>query len=195
MMNGQQWIDRSTEIINANYMRFYGAAGATVNDDNATRAAKVGLTAGTINTAYMLDPRWAQPGHPGLTFWDWQDVIERNGLMQNHEVSASGGNEQIKYFISGNFADQNGYIVNLGYKTYSARANVEFTASKKLKFGLNLAPSYSITQDPGVEGKDAIFHQALSMSPVQEDSVGNLPNIGKMHSMPGVTVPMRLLAN
>ncbi|MEN9684504.1 MAG: hypothetical protein RLZZ28_290 [Bacteroidota bacterium] len=179
MLNGQQWIDRAIEIIDANYMRFYGAAGATTADNNATRAAKVGLAPGAISTAYMYDPRWVQPGHPGLSFWDWQDVIERKGLMQNHEISASGGTEAIKYFISGNYADQNGYVVNLGYKSYSARANVEFTASRKLKFGLNIAPTYSVTQDPGVEGKDNIFHQALSMSPVQEDSVGALPNIGK----------------
>ena len=54
---------------------------------------------------------------------------------------------------------------------------------KNLKFGLNVAPSFSITQDPGVEGKDNIFHQALSMSPVQEDTLGLFPNIGKKWSV------------
>jgi TonB-linked SusC/RagA family outer membrane protein len=49
---------------------------------------------------------------------------------------------------------------------------VEINASKRLKFGLNIAPSYSITEDPGVDGKDAIFHQALSLAPVQEDTMG-----------------------
>lgn len=45
--------------------------------------------------------------------------------------------------------------------------------------GINVAPTYSIAQDPGVEGKDQIFHQALSLAPVQEDSVGLFPNTGK----------------
>ncbi len=176
MMNGDQWIEHATEIINAQYVAKYGGAGATVNDDQATRLAKNG---GVFDANYILDPRWKMPGHPGLAYINWQDVIERKGQMQNYEISVSGGTEAVKYFMSGNFANQDGFIVNLGYKAYSMRANLEINASKKLKFGLNVAPTYSITQDPGVDGKDALFHQALSLAPVQEDTMGNLPNIGK----------------
>ena len=179
MLNGQQWIDRATEMINAAYVLKYGSAGATAGDDPATRAALIGLTPGQVNVAYMIDPRWATAGHPGLEFEDWQKVIERNGLMQNGEISASGGTDAVKYFISGNYAKQDGFIKGVDYKAYSARANVDITASRNLRFGIAVAPSYSITNDPGVEGKDNIFHQALSMSPVQEDTVGLFPNIGK----------------
>ncbi len=177
MLNGDQWIDRATEMINAAYVLKY--PGATANDDAATRRAKIGLNGTQVNTAYMLDPRWSQPGHPGLAYHDWQDEIERKGQVQNYELSASGGSDMVRYYIAGNYGNQDGFIKGVGYKQYSARANVEVNLSKTLKFGLNLAPSYSITQDPGVEGKDNIFHQALSMTPVQEDTVGNLPNIAK----------------
>ncbi|WP_448700236.1 SusC/RagA family TonB-linked outer membrane protein [Mucilaginibacter sp. AW1-3] len=184
MLNGDQWIDRATEIINATYVAKAGIYGATANDDANTRRAKLTLAgvplSGTqVNVAYMLDPRWSTPGHPGLQYVDWQDAIERKGYMQNSEISASGGTDNVNYFVSGNYANQNGFVTGLGYKQYSGRANVEINASKKLKFGLNLAPTYSVTQDPGVEGKDNIFHQALSMSPVQEDTVGYMANIGK----------------
>jgi TonB-linked SusC/RagA family outer membrane protein len=81
--------------------------------------------------------------------------------------------------MSGNYANQDGFIIGLGYKAYSLRANLELNVSKRLKFGLNVAPTYSITQDPGVDGKDALFHQALSFAPVQEDTMGLLSNIGK----------------
>ncbi len=175
MMDGQQWIDHATEIINAQYVLTYSASGATVNDDYATRLAKVG----SLNANFIADPRWAQPGHPGLRFIDWQDEIERKGQMQNYEISASGGTEAVKYFISGNYANQDGFVVSLGYKAYSMRANVELNLSKKIKFGMNVAPTFSITQDPGVDGKDAIFHQSLSLAPVQEDTMGLFPNTGK----------------
>jgi len=174
MMDGQEWIDHATEIINAQYVAKYGAAGATANDDRATRLAR--LPGGIVDPNYILDPRWAMPGHPGLRFIDWQDEIERKGQMQNYEVSASGGTDAVKYFISGNYANQESFIIHIGYKTYSLRANAEINASKRLKFGLNVAPSYSITEDPGVDGKDAIFHQALSLAPVQEDTMGVYPN-------------------
>lgn len=184
MLDGDQWIDRASEIINATYVAKAGSFGATANDDAATRRAKLTLAgvplSGTqISAGYMLDPRWSIPGHPGLEYEDWQNVIERKGLMSTGEISASGATDNVNYFVSGNYTNQDGFVIGLGYKQYSARANVELSLSKKLKFGLNLAPSYSITQDPGVEGKDGIFHQALSMSPVQEDTVGVYPNIGK----------------
>lgn len=172
MLNGPQWIDRATEMINAAYVQQYGSKGATANDNAATRTAIVGA----FNSNYFLDPRWSEPGYPGLQFVDWQHAIEQNGVMQNQELSASGGNDNVKYFVSGNYADQDGFIKDVGYKSYSARANVEVTASKSLKLGINIAPTYSISEDPGVEGKDNIFHQAISYTPVQEVSSGLYPN-------------------
>lgn len=184
MLNGDEWIARATEIINDTYVAKAGAFGATAADDDATRRIKltqagVPLSGNQISTIYMLDPRWAIPGHPGLTDHDWQDVIEQKGLMQNSEITASGGNDFATYYVSGAYQNQDGIIKDLGYKQYSARANVDINLSKKLKVGLNLAPTYSITNDPGVEGKDNIFHQALSLTPLQEDSVGLYPNVGK----------------
>jgi TonB-dependent starch-binding outer membrane protein SusC len=176
MMNGQEWVDQATEVINAQYVAKYGSVGATANDDRATRLAKNG---GAFDANYILDPRWTMPGHPGLEYIDWQDIIERKGQMQNYEISASGGTDAVKYFLSGNYGNQDGFVTGVGYKTYSLRANVEINASKRLKFGLNLAPTFSVTQDPGVDGKDAIFHQALSLAPVQEDTMGFFPNTGK----------------
>ena len=176
MMNGDEWIEQATEVINAQYVTKYGSVGATAADDRATRLARNG---GAFDANYILDPRWTMPGHPGLRYIDWQDVIERKGQTQNYEISVSGGNDAIKYFMSGNFANQDGFIIGLGYKAYSLRANLEINASKNLKFGVNIAPTFSITQDPAVDGQNNIFHQALSLAPVQEDTMDFLPNIGK----------------
>lgn len=178
MLNANEWIDRFTEMVNARYVAEYGTKGATANDDNVRRRQVLGLAAGAYNTAYMPDERWTKPGHPGLRFIDWQNETFRKGLTQNHQISASGGTDVVRYYISGNMARQEGMVKHTDYTSYSARANVEVNASKKLRFGLNISPTYSITNDPGVEGKDNIFHQILSMSPVQEDTMGLFPNVG-----------------
>jgi TonB-linked SusC/RagA family outer membrane protein len=207
MLDGQGWIDRATEIINGNYLRDYGSKGALITDNTATRTAKVG----SFSANYFLDPRWTMEGHQGLDFINWQDQIFRTGQMQNHEISASGGNDIVKYFVSGNFANQDGFVKNQGYKTYSARANVEVNATKNLKIGINIAPTYSIVQDPGVEGKDNIYHQSLSMSPVQESSGGVYANtfnnaqyvwsnttnsvLGKLENIVGETKRFRTIAS
>ncbi|THU36055.1 TonB-dependent receptor [Niastella caeni] len=178
MLRSEEWIDRFTEMVNARYVADYGAAGATVNDNNDVRRQKLGLGPTAYNTTYMTDERWALPDHKGLRFIDWQDEAFRRGLIQNHQVSASGGNEFVRYYISGNMARQEGMVINTDFTSYSSRANVEVNANKKLRFGLNISPTYSIINDPGVEGKDNILHQLLSMSPVQEDTMGLYPNIG-----------------
>lgn len=175
MMNGDQWIAQAVEVINAQYVVQYGSTGATANDDYATRLAKVG----SLNPNYISDPRWFMPGHPGLRYIDWQDEIERKGQIQNYEISASGGTDAVRYFISGNYGVNDAFIMNVGYKAYSLRANVDVNLSKKIKLGVSILPTYSITEDPGIDSKDAVFHQALSLAPVQEDTMGVFVNTGK----------------
>lgn len=176
MLSAEEWIDRSTEMINAQWVA--SGAGRTATQTNEERRIILGLPAGQVNTGYMTDDRWFQEGHPGLSFINWQDEIFRKGLTQNHQLSASGGTDAVKYFISGNYNRQEGMVIHTDYTSYAARANVEVNASRKLKFGVNIAPSYSINNDPGVEGKDNILHQAVSFTPVQEDSMGLMPNVG-----------------
>jgi hypothetical protein len=36
--------------------------------------------------------------------------LSKKGAMQNQAVSASGGNEFVNYFISGNYANQDGFV-------------------------------------------------------------------------------------
>ncbi len=172
MLDGEGWIDRATEIINGQYVAKYGSKGAQSTDDTATRTAIVG----SFNADYFLDPRWTEAGHPGLDFIDWQDQIFRTGQLQSHEITASGGNDIVKYFVSGNFSNTDGFVKGMGYKSYSARGNVEINAAKNLKVGINIAPTLSISEDPGVEGKDNIYHHALSLSPVQESTAGAYAN-------------------
>lgn len=173
MLNGEEWADRATEMINAAYVSAYGSRGATANDDRAKRISIIG----TDNVAYVPDPRWAMPGHPGLSYIDWQDQIFRKGLQQNYQLSASGGTNNVNYFFSVNNIRQEGIVVGTSNTMYSARANVEASLSQKLKVGINLSPSYSVLQDPGVEGKDVIYHLALGFTPIAEDTAGINTNV------------------
>src|SRR5688500_2590824 len=52
---------------------------------------------------------------------DWQDVIYRTAPMHNHELSISGGTDNLKYLVSGGYLDQDGILVNSGYKRFSLR--------------------------------------------------------------------------
>lgn len=177
MLSADEWVDRAKEIINAQWVA--SAAGRTATQTNEERRVILGLPVGSVNTGFMYDDRWDATGHPGLRYIDWQDEAFRKGLMQNHQLAATGGNEFVKYYVSGNYSKTEGMVIHTDYTFYSARANVEITPNKKFKFGLNINPTYSVNNDPGLDGKDNLVHQMVSMTPVQEDTMGLLPNIGK----------------
>jgi TonB-linked SusC/RagA family outer membrane protein len=170
MLDAEGWIDRSIDIINTNWIK--SGTGRTASQTTAQRQAVLGIS--TININFMIDDRWLMPGHPGLRYIDWQDEFFRKGAVQNYQLSASGGNDFVKYYVSGNYLDQDGITPGVTYKNYSARANIEVQASNKIKFGLNIAPTYSVINDPGVDGKDQESHIAASLAPVVEETAGLL---------------------
>jgi len=74
--------------------------------------------------------------------YDWQDQIFRTAPMQMHTLSLSGGSDQTKYAVSGSVYDQDGIIVNSGFKRYQGRFALDQTLSKKIKVGINTNYSY-----------------------------------------------------
>lgn len=69
---------------------------------------------------------------------DWQDVIYRTAISQNHQLSVSGGlNGKVDYFVSTGYLDEQGILKNSDYKRFSLRANVNTTISRYLRAGIN----------------------------------------------------------
>lgn len=78
--------------------------------------------------------------------YDWQDAVLRTGTTQNHSVSISGGDEKSQYFISANYLNQQGIVLNSGLKRFVARANYDRTLIPGLKVGINITGSQSTQQ-------------------------------------------------
>lgn len=189
-LSAEEWIDLASDVINHNYIRDHAAFGATTADNEATRLEVINQRRASLSQApiaaggagyynYALDDRWdpSHPQHDELMYIDWQDEIFRRGTVQNYNISASGGNESVNYFISGDMLDQVAHIVGVDYNRYSARANVEVTASDRVKFGINVAPTYSLANDGGAEGKDQQMHLTGTVIPVVEKSIGVDANV------------------
>ena len=82
-------------------------------------------------------------GMPGLTNTNWQDEIFRTAFVQNHNVTASGGNDKMNFFVSGGYFDQDGIVLGSKYNRMNFRINLNFDISKKWKAGFNIAPSFA----------------------------------------------------
>ena len=74
---------------------------------------------------------------------DWRDVIFRTGKTNSYDISASGGDEKTKFFISGGLFQQQGITIHTDFERYSARFNIDHRATEKLSLGINMTPSFS----------------------------------------------------
>ncbi len=122
---------------------------------------------------------------------DGLEGILQNGLQQNYFIAGSGGNENGKYRFSAGYLNQDGIVINTGFKKYNASisANLKFLDSKKLGLDFNLNSSQYI-QDGSLltSGNDAIIRTALRWNPT--DSLKNAD--GSVKVTPGNVNPIAL---
>jgi len=83
---------------------------------------------------------------------DWQDEIFQTGMQSNYQVSASGGSENSKFYITGNYFKQTGVVKNTGFDRFLVRANYDAKLSKRLKLSLTLAPNFTRTDTKPIQG-------------------------------------------
>lgn len=71
---------------------------------------------------------------------DWQDVIFRTAISQNHYVSFMSGSENTSYRASAGYSNQNGVMEGSGMKSTNARMNINHKAlNDKLKLNMNIS--------------------------------------------------------
>ena len=81
-------------------------------------------------------PEFQDPGLLGVGT-NWQDAIFRIAPMNQHQISAQGGTDNIKYYVSGSYLNQLGTIVGTKFNRYSFRTNLDAQLKKWLKLGVN----------------------------------------------------------
>ncbi|KAA6319097.1 TonB-dependent receptor SusC, partial [termite gut metagenome] len=67
---------------------------------------------------------------------NWQDAVLQTGGSQTHELSISGGDDQTRYLLSGNYTNQEGIILNSGYERFSGRLNLDKELFSNLTAGV-----------------------------------------------------------
>lgn len=149
----------------ANYTKLardlaWEAVGGNINDPLSVRTG-----ANYVYPEYMIP---YIEGKTGLTNTDWQDEIYRTAAQQNYDLGIGGGTEDLRYYISGNYMNQRGIIINSGMKRYAVRANIDANITKKLRFGLRMNVSQTdndLVQSEGTWNKEGIVITALMYHP------------------------------
>ncbi|MDR1723268.1 MAG: TonB-dependent receptor, partial [Tannerella sp.] len=93
---------------------------------------------------------------------DWWDVILTPETIQNHSISARGGNSKINFFTSLNILDNNGLMENTAFNRITFRNSLTYQVNNWLKLGNILTGMYG-KAEPG--NPDSVFQWFLATTP------------------------------
>lgn len=136
-----------------------GTAGQTQwSADFEQGIQRFGDVAGRFPTNYFKDANgvvqpwngWTQEADSGRKFF-------QTGHIQNYNLSVSGGQNQLTYFVSGTYNDEDGIEPNNSGKGFSGRANVNFAPTSKIDVQTNLAYVRSTTHLGADNGVSPMF--------------------------------------
>ncbi len=136
LMNSQQYAEYVAD--GRDNARIY--VGGSASDPNEIRSG-----------SHRVRPEFRNP-QSITTNTDWQDVIFRVAPVQNYQISATGGNDNTKYFVSGGYFEQKGIVLTSDYKRFNIRTNIDTKISDKIKIGSSIFGSYGYGRFANTDG-------------------------------------------
>ena len=127
---------------------------------------------------------WTLEDYRNIEQINWQDHIFHPALKQNHNISASGGSNDVRYNVSLTYYDQDGIVIESNYRKINGRANLII---KRNRLTANVTANYSRTVSTGASpsqnnssGMNNLFYSVLGYRPVTEP---NLPLSSLLNSI------------
>jgi len=125
-----------------------GKAGVTKIDVSST----VGFNTKTTGNFHLMDSQ--QLYDYQKTFYNpdpsvlknntnWFNLAFRRALTQNHTIAVSGGSDKTQYYISGNYYNEQGTLIDNNNRNYNFRTNVITKLNSKLKLSVLLNTIYT----------------------------------------------------
>lgn len=115
---------------------------------NAEQRAQVAATAAQNGGTTIL-PAFDSTKYPDgqITRTNWMNEVFRNGMLQDYNAAINGGSEKSTFYLSFNYRNAEGIVLNTKTQRYNFRINSDHQITPWLKVGENL--SYSSTDGNG----------------------------------------------
>lgn len=98
----------------------------------------------------------------------WPDRVFGTGTNQSYQLAFSGGSDNSRYMISGNYLNQDGIVEPAKFNRYSVRMNLDNDVKDWLSIGTNLSFTSSKTKDTPdnlSSGRGGVIMSALNTPP------------------------------
>lgn len=149
-MNTNQYAEMSWEAIRNGRMDMAGEDWATASQyATANLVSTLGINPyGTNNPEPVGTDGKLRAGLQPLWNDNWADALSQNANYTDLTVRVSGGGAKSRYFVSGGFLNNQGYVKESGFKRFNFRSNIIIDAKDWLEVGLNASASHSIQDYP-----------------------------------------------
>ena len=109
---------------------------------------------------------------------DWYDLITRDGLYQQHDLSIQGGSENTQFFISGGYFNQEGIIAASSLERINSRIKLDHNFNDRISSSFNISYNKNISNvrpDAGAFANPvrSIYRIRPDISPFNEDGTYN----------------------
>lgn len=121
--------------------------------------AMAGETNGRDERDEFLDPSILGVGT------NWQDAVFQTAPMQSHTISAQGGSDAVKYYVSGSYLNQDGTVIGSEFERFSFRTNMDAQLKNWLKMGINLMHTTTNERLGLADSDEGIINIALLSTP------------------------------
>jgi TonB-linked SusC/RagA family outer membrane protein len=101
-------------------------------------------------------------------YTNWSEEVFGTGQTQSYQLSASGGSDKTKYFVSGGYLSDQGIVQPARFDRYSVRINLDTELKPWLKIGTNLnilSLKSKDTPDNLSSGRGGVIMSALNTPP------------------------------
>ena len=164
--NSIQYIPRELEVLTPyQYVKYQEAS--SLAQDNYSPADR---TNGFYNT-------WGDPElYRNVEGVNWQDEIFRISTIDQYNLSVSGGSEKTSFYLSSELLDQEGTLINTGFKKINNNLRLNHQISDKTKLRAQLQYSYS--NRTGIRIADGTFNRVVRdaiifrpVTPINDDGL------------------------
>lgn len=100
---------------------------------------------------------------------NWQKLIYKTGIITNHLLGYSGGNEITQFALSGGYFKETGIYFGQGFERFSLKASVDQQFGKRVKIGISTLNTFTITDGEGANPMGQALRASPLVSPYNPD--------------------------
>ncbi|MDP4240563.1 MAG: TonB-dependent receptor [Bacteroidota bacterium] len=169
-LNGKPTVKYSGSLTMSQCTRLPDFLTGTEFVDWFTKAQDMDGSPHTFSPAFREKVVAGDPAN-GLGNTDWMDLIlKKLSPTHQHNITVNGGTDNVKYFVSAGYMNQDGVVKDLTFQRGNIRSNIDVKISNRLSMEINLAGRKEDTYIPGnsdfgIQNNSNVLYQAMVANP------------------------------